>query len=352
MLLGACAACAHIPQQSESAKRAGLEGSNLELRTQTVSIGREFLRQIEIAGDSIEAATHDTRIQRNSLQWKLSSVPAVEEAVLRGDQVIAMFDLAAFRLQLAAFLDSPAGRETFGDQLPVAQRALERLKPEWEATAAAIGVQLSDDARARLNAWAEAHPIERVPFLRPTIVGEMAHTLRAQEGSIGAAVGGMQESLDRLEFRMSLTNEFAVKQAGWLSQLGAFEVGATPEASDAVKTLNSTRGLIEETPELIRRERVAMLEDLERQRRESIATLLEERATVLNALAAERATVLAAIDAQRRLAMLDVDSLRVRVIADEIRVVDHAMLRVAELIGALLLLVGLGLLMTRRRAAA
>jgi hypothetical protein len=351
VLLGACAACAHIPQQSESAKRAGLEGSNLEILTQTVSVGREFLRQIEIAGDSIEAGTKDTQIQRNSLQWKLSSVPAVEEAVLRGDQVIAMLDLSAFRQQLAAFLDSPAGHETFGDQLPLAQHALERLAPEWEAASASIGVHMTDEARAKLHAWVLEHPIERVPFVRATIVGEMAHTLRDQEGSIGAAVGGMQESLDRLEFRLSLTNEFAIKQASWLSQLGAFEVGATPEAADMVETMKSTRTLLDETPEMIRRERVAMLEDIERQRRESIATLLEERATVLNALAAERAVVLAAIDGQRRLAMRDVDSLRVRVIADEVRVVDHAFLRLAELIGALVLLAGLGLLVTRRRAA-
>jgi hypothetical protein len=73
------------------------------LRTQTVSIGTEFLRQIEIAADSIEASTKDTRIQRNALEWKLSSVPAVEEAVLRGDLMIAVLDLSAFRQQLAAF---------------------------------------------------------------------------------------------------------------------------------------------------------------------------------------------------------------------------------------------------------
>jgi hypothetical protein len=89
-----------------------------------------------------------------------------------------------------------------------------------------------------------------------------------------------------------------------------------------------------------------------RQRRESIATLQEERATVLAVLVEQRAMVMAAIDEQRRLAMRDVDSLRVRVIADEIRVVDHAILRVAELIGVLVLLAGGAWLMTRRRLVA
>jgi len=48
--------------------------------------------------------------------------------------------------------------------------------------------------------------------------------------------------------------------------------------------------------------------------------------------------------------MKEADSLRVRLVADEIRVVDHLMLRVAELLGALLVVVGIGLpLLLRRR---
>jgi hypothetical protein len=58
------------------------------------------------------------------------------------------------------------------------------------------------------------------------------------------------------------------------------------------------------------------------------------------------------VDEQRRLAMTDVDSLRVRLVADELRVVDHMVLRLAQLVGALVVVTGTGLLLTRRRAVA
>jgi hypothetical protein len=93
---------------------------------------------------------------------------------------------------------------------------LDRLAPEWEAASASLGIHMTDEARAEIHAWVLEHPIERVPFVRATIVGQMAHTLRDQEGSLGAAVSGMQESLDRLEFRMSLTKRIR-DQAGELA---------------------------------------------------------------------------------------------------------------------------------------
>jgi hypothetical protein len=101
---------------------------------------------------------------------------------------------------------------------------------------------------------------------------------------------------------------------------------------------------------------VATLAEMGRQRRETIDTLLVERATVLADLANERAIMLAAVDEERRLAMRDVDSLRIRIVADEIHVVDHVidhlMLRLAELLGGLVVLIGVFLLLLRRRAAA
>lgn len=345
VMLAACASCAHVPQHSESVKQAGIEASDLELRTATVALGRDFLRAIEVAGDSIETVTQAEGVRRNSLLWKLSCVPAVEEAVLREDPIIAIIDLTAFYAQARDFLDSPAGAETFGAELPVAQRGIARLQAGWMAAAASVGVHLSDADRDKLLAWARAHPLERVPFTRATLAGGLAHTLRDQNSSIGAAVGGMQESLDRLEFRIGLTNEFAVKQAAWLSQLAAMDVRTSPEAAELRQTLGSTRALLEETPDLVRGERIAVLQDVDRQRVATLATLLRE-------VANERTVALATVDEQRRLAMTDVDSLRVRLVADELRVVDHMVLRLAQLVGALVVVTGTGLLLTRRRAVA
>jgi hypothetical protein len=350
LLLVACLGCAHVPQQSETMQNAQIEASSAELRTRVVELGREMIREVEIAADSIDARNADVGIRRSTLLWRLSTVSEATEVALRANPVHAMIDLYALRLQMDGFLSSAAGYASFGADAVLGRRAMARLAKSWEEAAEQIQAEFSDENRAAVQRWADAHPLDRLPFTRTSLLADLATTLRSQPGSIGAAVGGIQGTLDRLEYRASFLNESAVKQGMWISQLAAYEVRSTPEASELTRTLTGTRTLVEDAPELMERERSTILADVERQRVETLAALAQERAIVLQALASERALILQAADAQRRLLMQDVDSLRLRAEADAIRVVDHLMLRVAQLTGALLALGVVGLLILRRRA--
>jgi hypothetical protein len=331
-------------------KRAGLEATTSELRTRAVELGRETMREIEIAADSIDAGTADPRILRNTLFLRLSSVPAVTEAVLREDPVVAMLDLYGFNAQLKDFLASPAGSAALGDGAAIARRAVGRLAERWEVVATSAGADVKDENRDKLASWARAHPIDRLPFTRASVIGDLGQILRNQQSGIGAAVGGMQASLDRLEFRVSLANESAVKQAVWLARLAALDASGSPEAAELKGTLTSTRSLIESAPDLVDRERLALAADVDRQRRETLVDLAEERTILLGAVLSERTAILLAVTEQRLQVMKEADSLRVRLVADEIRVVDHLMWRITELLGALLVVVAIGLpLLLRRR---
>src|SRR5262245_53852120 len=335
VLLGTCVACAHVPLQSESVKQLGIEASTSEVRTRLVELGRDVLRATELAADSIDARTTEPRIRRNTLLWRLSSVPAVSEAVLREDPVAAALDFAAYRGQLTAFLASAAGESTFGPDVVIARRGIAALSESWEAAADATGAHMTDSTRVKFEAWVAAHPIDRVPLNRSSPAGELAIILRSQGTGIGAAVGGMQESLARLEFRLSLANEYTVKEAAWLAQLATLDVAASPAAADLHGTLASTRGLVEGAPDLLQRERLALLADLDRQRRETIAAVAQEREILVAIEARERATVLDALDEQRRRVMLDADSLRMRAVTDVLHVADHVMLCVAAVLAGL-----------------
>jgi hypothetical protein len=113
-------------------KRAGLEATTSELRTRAVELGRQTMREIEIAADSIDAGTADPRILRSTLFLRLSSVPAVTEAVLRDDPVASMLDLYVFNAQLSGFLASSAGSSVLGDDVAMGRRAMARLAGRWE----------------------------------------------------------------------------------------------------------------------------------------------------------------------------------------------------------------------------
>jgi hypothetical protein len=335
-------------------ERNQLESSTSELRTLAVEMGRESMRQIEVVADSMDAGTESLKVHRNTLYLRLSSVTAITEASLQPDPVHAMLDLYAFRLQLANFVSSPAGYEAFGDQFAIAQRALERNAARWEAVAQSTGGRLTDSGRAQITSWAQSHPIDRLPFTRTSLASALAATLREQDLSIGAAVGGMQESIDRLEYRISLLNENALKQAVWLSQLAALDLNASPDVAELRGTLHSSRNLIEDAPDLVERERTVILADVDRQRRETLEAITLEldrqRVALMESVANERVILLDAVNEQRRLIMLDADSLRVLLVADEFRVVNHLMLLLAALLVTLLATGGIGWLLLRRRA--
>lgn len=350
--LGTCASCAHVPVQSESLKAARIEASTSEIRTRVVELGRDLLRETEAAADSIDARTGDPRILRNTLLWRLCSVPAVIEAALRVDPVMAALDLSAYRAQLSAFLASPLGEAKFGPDVVIARRAIDRLGPAWEGEAAATHAKLSDATRVKFDAWVASHPIETLPYTRPSAVAAMASLMSEQASGLGAAVGGIQESMDRLELRVSLANEYTIKQATWLAQLAALDVAGSTDATELRGTLGSTRNLLDSAPDLVAHERVALLADVDRQRLETLAAVSRETDEMLAALTRERVAVLAAMDEQRRLVMQDADTMRTRVVSDSLRIVDHGMLRLAELLGGLVVAGSIGMFLSRRRPVA
>jgi hypothetical protein len=345
LLLG----CAHVPRQTAAIRTAELDASTVELRTRAVELGRQAIREVELAADSIDVLNpQKVAVRRNTLLWRMSTVSEAAEAVLRENPVHAMIDLYAFRLQMEGFLASPAGHASFGADAAVGQRAMARLAKRWEGVAAQVGAQFADADRAAVQRWADEHPLDHLPFTRTSLIAEIAQTLRVQDVSFGASAAGIEGSLSRLEHRLSLFNEYALRQGMWLSEYTALEMRSTPEASALTKTLTSTGALMEEAPGMVEHERRTVLADIERQRLETLNALSRERAIVLQALADEFGRTLEAMNAQRVLAMQDVDSLRLRATADAVKVVDHVMLRVAQLAGALVVLGALALFAVRR----
>ena len=351
-MLALATGCAHVPQQTGLEQQFAGQASTDELRTQVIELARVALREIESAADSIDAANADPMVRRNTLLWRLSSVPAAEEAALREDPVIALVDLNAFRIQTSDFLASPVGSSSFASGIPFAQRAMERLQVALDTVAVQVRTKpMSPEAHDRLAAWARAHPIEELPFNRSSVIGELAVWMKTEEGGLGTAVGGIQSSMDRIEGRVGLANEYAVSQGTWLVQLAALDIGRSPGAEQIMSTLSSTRGLVEQTPGLLDRERVEALADVSRQRLETLDSLAVERDLVLAALDDQRKLLQAAIDQQRRLIMNGADSIRARATVDGFRMMDRLAIGLGEVFAVLMAVGGLGLLLIQRRRA-
>ncbi len=349
MLALACAslsvaACPKVPQQTALMREAGtVTASATELRARMGEFGRRFATYIEVAADSVIAASDDGDIQRGAILLKLSAIPAAHDAALRSDPLLAGIDTWAYIQQLRYFIASSDGARVFGDYGFIIQEGLDRAFAELEVLSEAVRAgERNEELAAAVDQWVQHHPIVDVPFVRPSIMGEAAALLGASGGGIGQVFVSLEGSLDRLEQRVAYLNETAFKQAIWAGQIAVRRGLEMDEATRFFDLMDASTMLMEDFPEILTEHRVAVIEaigaeryrvllEIERLRNNTINDLKVEREIILNALRAERAIVMDAVSAERAAVMAGVDSVVQRVVERQYAVIDRVFWRLFQL---------------------
>ena len=352
--------CQTVPRQSAFLESTKLDISAGELRARTYSQGRLLSLGIEQAADSVLAVTQDPGSRRNALLWKMSSIPALQEATLAPDPLIAAMDLYAYMVQTRDYFERGDGATLFGTEQPIVAAGIPRLVVGTRAFAQSVagehGVQTGV---GEIERWAREHPVRGPYFLRESLVGDWSQVFGSSGGSAFATLGHMEQSVEEISERLQFINETMLKQVRWNAELLMSGL-ARPEDLDAARVLLARANeLTASLPELISRERTAVLDairaeriaaflDIDRQRQATIGVLQAERALIFEMMRSERTIILEAMRAERIGAMASVDSIVSRSIHDSAGLVDHVFWRLAQLTGAFFLVGGVALLVLIR----
>ena len=340
------AGCPKVPQQTGLMAQMNITASATELRARMGEFGRRFAAYLEVSADSVIEATSDPSIQRSAILYKLSAIPAAHDAALRSDPLLAGWDMWAFLLQLRQFASSEDGTRVFGEYNDIVVRGIDEATAKFDELADAVtGGERDSAGVARVQAWVDDHPIENVPFVRPSIIGEAAGLLGGG-GGLGSMVVGLEGSLSRLEQRVAYLSETAFKQAVWVGQIAVRNGMALDEVTRFFDLMDASTSFLEEFPSMLTEHRVAVIDaigrerytvmlELERLRGETIAELSRERVAILDALAAERAIVMDGFAGERAAVMAGVDSLANQVIDRQYKLVDHIFWRLLQLAAVL-----------------
>ena len=347
------AGCPKVPQQTTLMTERGIEASATELRARMGEYGRRFAAYLEVSADSVIAATTDKDIQRAAILYKLSAIPAAHDAALRQDPLLAGWDTWALLRQLEAFAASDNGQRVFGEHNGLILGGIAQASAIFDELADAVTRQEDQDSTvdAAVQAWADAHPIEDVPFIRPSIIGEAAGFLGGS-GGLGSAFVGLEGSLDRLEQRVAYMSETGMKQAVWVGQIAVRSGLQLDEVTRFFDLMDASTRLLDSLPDYLIQHRVALIEaigverfqvlaDIERIRNSTIDELRTEREIILNAIAAERAIVMNQLSSERAAVMAGMDSLASRVMDRQYEVIDRVfwrLLQVAVVLGVLALI--------------
>jgi hypothetical protein len=313
-----------VPQQSATltaVKDVTVTSTLLQLRA--YETGRLVSSIIAAAADSIAAVSRDPAVRLRSLQWKVASIPLVQEASLHDEPLVAVVDLWALALQHAGYFEAGDGRSAFGPFQEIARAAAARVVLETRRTfqRSVRSGEVPPDAIDAVPAWASSHPIRGAEMHRESLLSSDWNALGIEEATLPGTVASLNQSVLRITQRLGYVNEGMLKQVRWHAELMAGTVLQVPRTdslltglqltSAAIGTaLNDAPADLDRARELVgrdlRAQQVAAFAALDRQRVATLAAMGDERLAAFAALRAERVATLAAVDSmtQRSLARL------------------------------------------------
>jgi hypothetical protein len=266
---------------------------------------RRFPAVLEVAATTLEEGPTTAEQRRSLLEFKANGVPMVQSVLLQQDPVAALLDGWALLYQLRDYLvrgsmDRPA--------LPETVRTVEGLADEL----AGVWVSLTGrpdvtPARARVEAWARAHPLKGSLLARDATAPLLSSLLGRERLSLRGAAGTAVESIQDAITRIDLLALNMPRQARWQAEAAVQDLATSTEVGSVAasfdRALDRAFDLAEplselaaQTSAIISRERVAALADVDRERAALEAFLRAERRALMVDLAAERDATLQQVD--------------------------------------------------------
>jgi len=353
-LVGAGCKVAAPKQEIENTvhAREDLAVTDQQVRIRMRALVEPLSGAIVESADRIMAGTTNRSVRRAALVWKIEAVPALREALFRPNPFVATMDTWVLTLQMREYFESGPGGETIGDAAPVAIETCRALSAEVERIAASM-VKSGDvsDARAFAEKWAAEHPVRHSIASRESTLSRVTERDIQEAFSTQELAGNAMVTLDDLNRRMGILSTQLFDQARWQAELFAMDQAAdyqlekampmaetaVQSATDAVKVMEKLAPAVEDalavaksSPELVSRERVAAIEAAQKEISRTLEFVQAERIAALEEL--HRTIV-----KERELLTADVEQI-------SLKVVDHALLRVAQLTGAILLAVFFGII--------
>jgi hypothetical protein len=289
------------------------------------------------AADRVFANTTDRRIKRNALLWKIEGVSALRQALFQPDPVNAVVDTWVFSWQMINYFQTGPGKTDFGAQQAVALSACQHLESEINqlATTFTKSGDLSK-VRALVQAEAAQYPIEISIASRESILSHVNSRDVATSFSVREAVGTISVTVEDLNRRIEIYSAQLLDQSRWEAELLVMDMGenyqldkALPLAQSAVGSagravdtfdhlapqLERTLATVEKAPDLVDRERQALVKDMSGLMEVQVSALLDrQRDAAIKAVSAEMRDIIAQ---EHKALMQDIEQ------AGE-RIVDHA----------------------------
>jgi len=294
--------CATTQPKSELYEKVAHGGLTFgALRVIMRDCARRFPAVLEQTATAIGEGPTTAEQRKRLTNFKANSVPLVQSVLLQQDPVAALLDGWALFYQLRDYLahnmiDQGARPET----LRTVEGLADELAQLW---AEVTGRPKNGPERARIEAWARAHPLQGSLLARDSTAPLLAGLLGSGELTVRGAAGSALESVQDAIARVDLYAVTLPRQARWQAEAAVQDMAGSPEVGRALESLNHALELAEPLSELadgtsgiISRERAVVLAHMDRERVALEGFFRDERRALVADVASERDAALRQAD--------------------------------------------------------
>jgi len=375
LLFFVAAGCQKVQYKSPIMKEASKTQSDLfaisaaELRLQLNDLAGLFDGTIEQAADRVIASTTDKAIERHALLWKINAIPIAYRALFQNDPGVAYLDTLVFSMQMVDYFETGYGRSDFGQWHVIALEASRSL----EKTVGDLGFKIRSHGQdspiqSELQVFASENQIERGFTYRHTVVPVLDKFLHQEEMDALQAVGSLVVTVEDISYQVARYMDLMTKQARWQAELILTDTDIVADIKSGAASLDELGSataqmmpILEQTPNMVAREREALLsalrderigvlKDIDRQRIETLIYLTKERlaatsdmrsmqSVLMDLMSKERAAVMGSIDEQRIALFAEIESIGIRMVEtaqqQSKNVIDHFFIRLFQLVAVI-----------------
>ncbi|MCP4258465.1 MAG: hypothetical protein GY774_13340 [Planctomycetes bacterium] len=285
-----------------------------ELQVRINEFVTHFAHLVEASSDQIMSRTTDTSIRRQALIWKIYAIPACKAAATSSDPLMAFIDTWAFVLQMNDYFESGGGKEAFGEFQPIAittSRSLElQLLKGIKQRALPEGFE---QAVNFVDNWVLEHPIKTQFFTRDSTMPLLIDIYRANPKGAFASVGSIDQGIRSVADRIAFLSDSLSREIRWQAE---YLMETTVSGQKMEETLNNVNTLVksvdrmarvvEQSPEIIERERTAVFAEIREERKEVLESIDKQRSETIQVLDEEILQVLKVLHEERIATVEDV----------------------------------------------
>ena len=354
LVLAACSTAP--PRQTTLMKKSHMTISAAELRVQVRSLAGRFSGLMENAGESILRSDANPVLRRRALLWLTNGIPAMQQALFQPDPLAALIDAWFLAAQMREYFENLERHGVHAKYADLVNTLLDEMEADIKLIVENSGPDVDYNAAKELiHGKARESEIDVTFVSRLGTAAFLAEFTSASGGSAFQAIGSITETASDLVARIDLNAEYIPKFVRWHAELLIMdEIKGDPDYDTVVSAVSKleylevvgamvedVRPLLDDLPDLVANERMAVLEALDaylketlrfvemqrstlmteevRYEREAImAAVREERIAVLEAVSEERRIILETLGRERSAIFQDLDVLMDRAFTREI----------------------------------